>query len=83
MKTTITVASIISVIGVLLVLNLSRSMGTNDRTISMFFEIAGMSIVQTFIGIGFSLFTKTKPYVKGVFLGLGINLLIGFAICTA
>jgi hypothetical protein len=34
------------------------------------------------VAIVLSIFEKTKPLAKGVFLGMGIYLLIGFAICT-
>ncbi len=34
------------------------------------------------LGLVFQSFTSTKKYTKGIFIGLGINLLIGFSICT-
>jgi ABC-type multidrug transport system permease subunit len=76
-------AAIITALGgILITANARSSMSHNDRIIGLGVVMIVLTIFFTVVGCVLSIFSKTRPLAKGVFLGMGIHLVIGFAICT-
>ncbi len=82
MRNTYLAATITSVIGIAITLNGRSGMSKNDRMLGLGVLIIALIICFGIVAVVLSIFKKTRPLAKGVFLGMGIYLLIGFAICT-
>jgi len=66
-----------------LCINLSMNNETGEtRVIGMAMSLIVETFLLTVVGFIFSLIKDLRPIGQGLFIGLGLNLVIGFFVCT-
>ena len=82
MKKTLITALIISIVGLTPIIRTGIIDKGADKEILIGMMLIGILILCIFLGAVMMIFKSTEKIAKGILLGMGIILLIGFAVCT-